>query len=209
MEQQVTTPTFSLVIAVHDQLPEIQEQLPRLLAQAYDGFEVIVIDESSTDGTPDFLNEMKAADSRLRTSFVPQYHFRKDLRRLAFTIGVKAAKNKWIIFADIDKIPASETWLTEMAESIVGDTQLVIGYIKKNGDISLKTYEDISLANNGKARVESYELYNAAGVMVGHGTANGAAVNRLPLKQGNAAGVYILKIKDTEGRNRSFSVLIK
>lgn len=154
MEQQVTTPTFSLVIAVHDQLPEIQEQLPRLLAQAYDGFEVIVIDESSTDGTPDFLNEMKAADSRLRTSFVPQYHFRKDLRRLAFTIGVKAAKNKWIIFADIDKIPASETWLTEMAESIVGDTQLVIGYIKKNGDISLKTYEDISLANNVITKTE-------------------------------------------------------
>ena len=67
----------------------------------------------------------------------------------------------------------------------------------------------ISLANNGKARVESYELYNAAGVKVGQGTANGAAVDCLPLKQGNAAGVYILKIKDTEGHSRSFSVLIK
>ena len=67
----------------------------------------------------------------------------------------------------------------------------------------------ISLANNGKARVESYELYNAAGVKVGQGIANGAAVDRLPLKKGNAAGVYILKIKDTEGHSRNFSVLIK
>ena len=82
--------------------------------------------------------------------------------------------------------------------------------VKRDFNVYLSgTVSDISLANNGKARVESYELYNAAGVMVGHGTANGAAVNRLPLKQGNAAGVYILKIKDTEGRNRSFSVLIK
>ena len=70
------------------------------------------------------------------------------------------------------------------------------------------TVSSISLANNGKTRVESYELYNAAGVLVGQGHADGAAVDCLPLK-GHAAGVYILKVKDTEGRDRSFSVMIK
>ena len=70
------------------------------------------------------------------------------------------------------------------------------------------TPSGISLATNGKTCVESYELYNAAGVMVGQGNANGAAVDRLPLK-GRTAGVYVLKVKDTEGRDRSFSVVIK
>ena len=59
-----------------------------------------------------------------------------------------------------------------------------------------------------KAKVASYELYNAAGMLVGQGNGNGAAVDHLPLK-GNAAGVYVLKIKDTEGRSRSFSVIMK
>lgn len=58
-----------------------------------------------------------------------------------------------------------------------------------------------------KANVESFELYNAAGVLVQKGQANGASVDHLNLK--GQAGVYILKIKDTEGRERSFSVLKK
>ena len=66
----------------------------------------------------------------------------------------------------------------------------------------------ISLANSAAAPVERYELYNAAGVLVSQGSGNGAAANRLPLK-GNAAGVYILKVKDTDGRWRSFSVVMK
>jgi hypothetical protein len=70
------------------------------------------------------------------------------------------------------------------------------------------TAAGINLATNGKARVESYELYNAAGVQVGQGNANGAAVDRLPLK-GHASGVYILKVKDTDGHHRSYSVVIR
>ena len=70
------------------------------------------------------------------------------------------------------------------------------------------TVSGISLATNGKARVESYELYNAAGVRVSQGNAAGAAVDHLPLK-GHTAGVYVLKVKDSEGRSRSFSVLMK
>ena len=70
------------------------------------------------------------------------------------------------------------------------------------------TASAISLANTGKACIKSYELYNAAGVQVAQGNANGAAVDRLSLK-GHAAGVYILKCKDADGHNRSFSVVIK
>lgn len=66
----------------------------------------------------------------------------------------------------------------------------------------------INNLSTAKAMVESYELYNAAGVLVGQGNGNGAAVDRLPLK-GNAAGVYVLKVKDTEGHSRTFSVVMK
>ena len=59
-----------------------------------------------------------------------------------------------------------------------------------------------------EAQVAYYELYNAAGQMIAHGDANGASVRQLPLPA-TTPGVYILKIKDTEGRSRSFSVLKK
>ena len=57
-----------------------------------------------------------------------------------------------------------------------------------------------------EAHVATYELYNAAGVLVLQGQGHGVAVDRLNLKT-VAAGVYVLKVKDTEGRSRSFSVL--
>lgn len=59
-----------------------------------------------------------------------------------------------------------------------------------------------------KAHVDTYELYNAAGVLVLQGQGNGVAVDRLNLHEA-AAGVYVLKVKDTEGRSRSFSILKK
>lgn len=62
-------------------------------------------------------------------------------------------------------------------------------------------------AASTKARVAYYELYNAAGALVQKGEAGGTSVDNLNLK--GAAGVYILKIKDTEGRSHSFSVLKK
>ena len=67
------------------------------------------------------------------------------------------------------------------------------------------TQTDIKTTSS-TARVESYELYNTAGVLVQQGKADGADVNHLNL--GNAKpGVYILKIKDTDGKTRSFSIL--
>ena len=58
------------------------------------------------------------------------------------------------------------------------------------------------------AHVEYYELYNSAGILVEQGQAGGASVNQLNLHH-VTPGVYILKIKDTEGRSRSFSLLKK
>ena len=58
------------------------------------------------------------------------------------------------------------------------------------------------------AYVEYYELYNSAGILVEQGQAGGTSVNQLNLRH-VTPGVYILKIKDTEGRSRSFSLLKK
>lgn len=99
---------------------------------------------------------------------------------------------------------ADKGFLQAQVTATKGDVKVIRTFnIYLSGTVSA-----ISLSNTGKARVESYELYNATGVQVAQGNANGAAVDRLPLK-GHVAGVYILKCKDADGHNRSFSVVIK
>ncbi|MBQ9570358.1 MAG: T9SS type A sorting domain-containing protein [Prevotella sp.] len=70
------------------------------------------------------------------------------------------------------------------------------------------TQTGISRITERKALVQSYELYNTAGQLIRKGHAEGVSVDRLNLN-GVKAGVYIMKIKDTEGNTRSFSVLKK
>ena len=86
----------------------------------------------------------------------------------------------------------------------------------RNGEVSLTrqfnvyvsgTVSGIGSVSNATAKVDSYELFNAAGVLVLQGKADGTPVDRLPLNV--STGVYILKVKDTEGHSRTFSVLKK
>ena len=51
---------FSIIMTVYDQAHELKENLPAYLTQAYEsGYEVIVVDETSTDDTPDILKLYK------------------------------------------------------------------------------------------------------------------------------------------------------
>lgn len=140
-------PSFSIVIAVRDQADDLSANLPTLLGQSYDDYEIIVVDESSTDDSGDFLKQQKAENDRLYTTFIPTYQFQRNRRRLAYSIGVKASKNEWIIFADIATPSISEHWLEELSEFTGQPWTLLLGYVnKKTGDVRLKTYEDIEKA---------------------------------------------------------------
>lgn len=153
-------PSFSIVLAVQDQVEALQSELPGLLTQQYDDFEVIVVDESSTDDTVDELKRLKDEYGHLYRTFVPKYHFQRDLRRLAFTIGIKAAKKEWVIFTDINTLPPSPTWLAELSEFAVSPQKLLLGYVKrKTGDVSLNTYEELSRARSLVSKVERRRAY--------------------------------------------------
>ena len=158
--------SFSIISAVNDQGDELQQFLPQLMEQEYDAYEVIVVDESSKDNTSDVLKTFKQQHSNIYSTFVPSYHFRRDLRRLAFTIGVKAAKNQWIVFADINKLPDSPTWLKELSDCCNTEYVVMTGYIKrKSGDVRLKTYPDVESSRKTISSTEKRRGANNWGIM--------------------------------------------
>ena len=146
---------LSVILIVKDQGDTLRDTLPQLLSQPCEGgHEVIVVDEHSTDNTGELLEMLKEQHDNLYTTFVPQYHFQRDPRRLAFTIGLKAAKGEWVVCSDIASLPPSETWLTELADSCTPSTTVLLGYVTKNGDVQLKAYEDLSQARQVISRAE-------------------------------------------------------
>lgn len=122
-------PSYSIIFAVHDQAEAIRKHLPSWLMQQTDAdYEVIVVDESSTDDTVDVLKQLKSQYPRLYTTFLPRYHFQKNRQRLALTIGVKASHHPWIVFADLSIPPPSESWLQELPAFTKDSTDLLFSY---------------------------------------------------------------------------------
>lgn len=120
---------ISVIMAVHDQATELKTNLPFILKQQYEGgYEVIVVDESSTDETEDVLKQLKTHYSNLYTSYIPASSHYLSRRKLALTIGMKAAHNEWVIITEADCQPVSEHWLSSMAEAMTNEVDMVCGY---------------------------------------------------------------------------------
>ncbi len=163
---------------VYDQARELAENLPAFLQQEYEpGYEVIVVDESSTDDTSDVLKLLKNDHPHLYSTFIPRPNrliSRRKLafhiphlystfiprpnrlisrRKLAFHIGVKAAKNEWIMFTKIEKKPVANDILKAIVESMDEEAELMLGYNVKKG-IRLQPFSTYSEARNHIQRIE-------------------------------------------------------
>ena len=134
---------FSVIMTVYDQARELESQLPAFLTQDYEpGYEVIVVDESSTDDTEDVLNLLKQSHPHLYTTFLPKPNRNITRYKLALTIGVKAAKNEWVILSDINRAPATMEWLKEIAETMDNSAEAMLGYVGKKG-MQLEIFGDV------------------------------------------------------------------
>ncbi len=118
----------SVIICAHNELENLKILIPKLLAQAYSRFEIILVDDRSDDGTYEFLQEEKMKTQVLkvvRVDFVPDH---VQPKKFAITLGVKAAQNDLVILTDADCEPASIHWIRSMASQFDENTKFVLGF---------------------------------------------------------------------------------
>lgn len=136
------TSSFSAIMAVYEQASQLEANLPVFLTNTYEsGYEVIVVDESSTDETDDVLKLLKQDHPNLYSTFIPKPNPHITRRKLALSLGIKAAKNEWVIITSIENAPAYDEWLKELSGVIDSTTEAVAGYYLKKG-LRLQTFED-------------------------------------------------------------------
>lgn len=96
--KQIDIPLISVIIPVYNVAAYIEEAVNSILNQTIQDFEIIVIDDCSTDGTIDILQSIK--DSRIRI-------FKKDKNKGlidSLNLGFKIAQGKYIARMDGDDI---------------------------------------------------------------------------------------------------------
>ena len=90
----VVTPLISVIVPTFNRRPLLRQALDSVLAQSFRDFELLVVDDGSTDGT---VEELKKIGSRLRL-FVTA---RKGVAA-ARNLGVSQSRGRYIAFLDSD-----------------------------------------------------------------------------------------------------------
>lgn len=146
--------SYSIVMTVYDQASELESNLPAFLTQEYEpGYEVIVVDETSTDNTEDVLKIMKNDYPHLYTTFLPKPNRQVTRRKLAINIGSKAAKNEWIIITKIEHKPIASDILQAIGQVHDQEAELTLGYMSKKG-IRLQPFDTVEEAGNHILKAE-------------------------------------------------------
>lgn len=121
-------PPLSVIIGAKNESENLRKYLPEVLEQNYPNFEVIVVNDSSSDESEDILKIMEEKYPHLYHTFTPDSSRYISHRKLALTVGIKASKYDWLVFTEANCRPASKDWLKLMARNFNGQTGIVLGY---------------------------------------------------------------------------------
>ena len=105
-------PVVSVLVPARNEAHQIAECLHSLVAQTYDPFEIVVIDDGSEDETAKVVERIAETDSRVKRLHVDGPPPGWSGKCHALAVGAEAAKGEWLLFTDADTQHAPETLAT-------------------------------------------------------------------------------------------------
>ncbi len=129
----------SIIICAKDEAENLENFLPSILEQNYPEFEVIVVNDGSLDETSDVLKRLNNKYKQLYVTTLPENNKLRQGKKLAVTLGIKAAKNEWVLLTDADCKPVSENWISSMQANFSDKNDVVLaygGYMERKGFIN-------------------------------------------------------------------------
>ncbi len=120
----------SVIICARNEAENLRKHLPAILEQDHTSYEVVVVNHCSEDETEDILESLKKKYSHLRSTLIHNNSSSDHGKKLALTLGLKAAKNEWVLLTDADCRPASCKWISVMQKHFINEKSIVLGYGK-------------------------------------------------------------------------------
>lgn len=136
----MSNPLVSVIIPAYNAQLYLAEALQSILKQTYEDFEVIILDDASTDGTLVIANHFRLEDSRIQViSNETNLHIAGNRNK-----GIALAKGKYIIWQDADDIslPSRIEKLVNLMESdeLLGIAGSNLQVFDETGDKEVRTY---------------------------------------------------------------------
>ena len=130
VQKKFESPQFpvSILICAKNEAENLNRHIPLWLDQEYPDFELILINDASSDNTLEVINQFANTDPRIKVVNVENNEAFWGSKKYALTLGIKKASNKRLLFTDADCRPASSSWISLMASDFSEKKQIVLGY---------------------------------------------------------------------------------
>ncbi len=155
---------LSIIVPIYNGEKYLKKCIDSVLAQTYTDFELILVDDGSTDGSLDICREYEQKDDR-----VVVFHKENAGLVAARKSGLSLAKGKYIGFVDCDDYIDDDMYsnLMEVAENDGSDI-VAGGMLVDFGDRKYPKYHSVSAGYYDKARIVS-EIFPIMLVRTGFG----------------------------------------
>ncbi|MCF4102428.1 glycosyltransferase [Gillisia sp. M10.2A] len=130
-KSQNTTATnipVSVIICAKNEAENLKQFIPNILNQEYSNFEVILINDASSDDTFEVMENFRDIDPRVKLVNVENNEAFWGKKKYALTLGIKKASNPYLLFTDADCVPESNLWIQKMVINFIDEKSIVLGY---------------------------------------------------------------------------------
>lgn len=118
----------SVIVCAKNEQENVRRFVPLLAEQDYPDFEIVLIDDASSDDTLEIFEGFEKQYSNIRLVKVENNEAFWGNKKYALTLGIKAARKEYLLFTDADCHPSSKDWIREMTSRFTMQKTIVLGY---------------------------------------------------------------------------------
>lgn len=126
----------SVIVYAKNNSDELRSLLPILLNQNYHQFELVLVNNASTDDTLHLIKEYALMYPNIRIVDVVNNETFWGNKKYAVTLAIKASKYEYLVCIDADKKINSNNWLVQLTSHFTLNKTIVLGqlfYSKQKG----------------------------------------------------------------------------
>lgn len=120
----------SVIILVKNQGEKLLKLLPFILEQSHSKFEIVLINNASSDETNDIVESFSEKHTNIKVVNVENNEAFWASKKYALTLGIKASKYDHLLFTNANCNPVSKDWISEMSKNFTSKKTIVLGYKK-------------------------------------------------------------------------------
>jgi len=132
--KKIQSPSISVVLPVFNAEQYLAQAIESILNQTYINYELIIIDDGSTDTSHEIAIKSKEKDSRVRVLAQPNMGISKTLNR-----GIDLARGEWVARMDADDVALPDRFEKQIAKLCETGADICGSWVKHFGSSDTRT----------------------------------------------------------------------